>query len=192
MASENDTKINFAYAFANLLNHKPVEKITITELCHYANYSRETFYYHFKDKYDLMSWIYYAQISWHVDKYYGKEDFYIMISRTEKGIKNLKNFYVNGFLDYRYEGLENAMIEHTVTLYTKMLKLAINEDILDEEKKFLIQFNAAGSVYMVKYWLTNDNPLTHREFARLIVDSMSPELSNIFKSYKREGEKDIT
>lgn len=187
MSSSIDTKNNFAYAFVDLLEHKTVEKITITELCAYANYSRETFYYHFKDKYDLMSWIYYAQMMWHVDKYYGTEDFYIMISRIEKGIKNLESFYMSGFSEQRHESLENSMIEHSTNVYTKMANLALDSEEINEEMEFLIQFSAAGSVHMVKHWLTEKNQLNHRDFARLLVDSLSPKLSNLFKSYQREA-----
>ena len=37
---------------------KPIDKITVTELVEACDIKRQTFYYHFQDIYDLLSWIY--------------------------------------------------------------------------------------------------------------------------------------
>ncbi|HOC34893.1 MAG TPA: TetR family transcriptional regulator, partial [Ruminococcus flavefaciens] len=34
---------------------KPLDKIRVTEICRVAEIERPTFYYHFKDKYDLVA-----------------------------------------------------------------------------------------------------------------------------------------
>ncbi len=38
---------------------KPIDKIRITEICQSAEIERSTFYYHFKDKYELAAWIFF-------------------------------------------------------------------------------------------------------------------------------------
>ncbi len=40
-----------------LLSRKPIDKVRVTEICKEAEIKLPTFYYHFKDKYDLMSWV---------------------------------------------------------------------------------------------------------------------------------------
>ena len=40
----------------NLLREKPLEKITINDITEDCGISRMTFYYHFKDIYDLIEW----------------------------------------------------------------------------------------------------------------------------------------
>ena len=52
------TKIWIADAMKRLLVKKSLEKIFVTEICREAKIERPTFYYHFKDKYDLMAWIF--------------------------------------------------------------------------------------------------------------------------------------
>jgi AcrR family transcriptional regulator len=42
-----------------LMKHKQIEKIRITEICRESGIERSTFYYHFQDKYDLIAWIFY-------------------------------------------------------------------------------------------------------------------------------------
>lgn len=49
------TKLWIAEAMKRLLAQKPIEKLRVTEICREAEIERPTFYYHFKDKYDLMA-----------------------------------------------------------------------------------------------------------------------------------------
>ena len=41
-------------ALLELLRHKPVKSITVTDLCACADINRSTFYLHYKDVYDLL------------------------------------------------------------------------------------------------------------------------------------------
>ena len=51
------TKNSIFSAFIELRASKPVEKITIRELTQRANISKQTFYLHFKDIYDLSDYL---------------------------------------------------------------------------------------------------------------------------------------
>lgn len=52
----NQTKQQLSVALKSLLSQKTVDKITIGEITDLAQVSRKTFYYHFKDIYDLIEW----------------------------------------------------------------------------------------------------------------------------------------
>ena len=52
------TKLWIAEKMRALLKQKPLEKIRVTEICQAAGIERPTFYYHFRDKYDLMAWMF--------------------------------------------------------------------------------------------------------------------------------------
>ncbi|MCR4647188.1 MAG: TetR family transcriptional regulator [Oscillospiraceae bacterium] len=47
-----------AGSFLELAQTKRIDKITITEITNNCGMSQPTFYNHFKDKYDLIVWIY--------------------------------------------------------------------------------------------------------------------------------------
>lgn len=51
------TKLAIAQSLKNLLQQKPLNKITISEIAEGCGINRMTFYYHFKDIYDLVEWI---------------------------------------------------------------------------------------------------------------------------------------
>ena len=58
---ENGTKNGLAQAIKLLMSEKAFDKITIEEICEKCGKNRKTFYYHFKDKYDLVNWIFNAE-----------------------------------------------------------------------------------------------------------------------------------
>ena len=41
------------------------EQISVGLIARHCHISRNTFYYHFKDKYDIISWIFYREVAPH-------------------------------------------------------------------------------------------------------------------------------
>ena len=58
MADSNITKSALASALKELMETTPFAKITVSDICAKCNMNRKSFYYHFKDKFDLVNWIY--------------------------------------------------------------------------------------------------------------------------------------
>ena len=52
------TKMWIADKMREIMKRKPIDKIRVTEICKAADIERPTFYYHFKDKYDLVAWMF--------------------------------------------------------------------------------------------------------------------------------------
>ena len=58
MADSNITKRALAAALKELIGEKAFEKISVGDICEKCEMNRKSFYYHFKDKYDLVNWIF--------------------------------------------------------------------------------------------------------------------------------------
>lgn len=58
MADSNITKKALATALKELMEEKAFEKISVGDICERCDMNRKSFYYHFKDKYDLVNWIF--------------------------------------------------------------------------------------------------------------------------------------
>ena len=52
-----DRKQIFADTLVDLLKEKPLDKITVTELVERCGVTRQAFYYHFSDIYEIVEWI---------------------------------------------------------------------------------------------------------------------------------------
>ena len=57
MSRSDDTKNAIAEAYRKLLATKSIDKITVSAIAQEAGVNRQTFYYHFHDIFDLLSWI---------------------------------------------------------------------------------------------------------------------------------------
>lgn len=58
MAYSSITKTTMAESMKSLMEEKPFGKISVGDICERCGMNRKTFYYHFKDKYDLVNWIF--------------------------------------------------------------------------------------------------------------------------------------
>lgn len=58
MADSNITKRALAASLKELMMEQPFDKINVAQICERCDMSRKSFYYHFKDKYDLVNWIF--------------------------------------------------------------------------------------------------------------------------------------
>ena len=61
MADSNITRNAMAAAMKALMKEKKLSKISISDICGACGMNRNSFYYHFKDKYDLINWIFYTE-----------------------------------------------------------------------------------------------------------------------------------
>ena len=58
MSDSNITKKALATALKKLMQTQPFDKISVGKICEACELNRKSFYYHFKDKYDLVEWIF--------------------------------------------------------------------------------------------------------------------------------------
>ena len=69
MANNRITKETFARALQELLEERPLTKISVKDITEQCELSRNAFYYHFKDKYELINWIFYDDMIRNVNSF---------------------------------------------------------------------------------------------------------------------------
>ena len=70
MANNQIMKEALATALKKLLEKQPLSKISVKYITDYCNISRNTFYYHFQDKYELINWVFYTDMLQNVNSFY--------------------------------------------------------------------------------------------------------------------------
>lgn len=63
MSNSDFTKFMIARGLKQLLETKSFTDVTVGDIARHCKMSRNTFYYHFKDKYDVINWIFYTEIT---------------------------------------------------------------------------------------------------------------------------------
>ncbi len=112
MPDANITKKALATSMQKLMIKKDFEKISVTDICDMCGMNRKSFYYHFKDKYDLVNWIFYTEFITLVSSRQFENGWDLFRTVIDL-FQNEQNFYrkaleiegQNSFRDYFYESM---------------------------------------------------------------------------------------
>ncbi len=134
-----------AASLRELTKIKSADKITIRELTKNCGLTSPTFYNHFRDKYELMAWIYNQKVEESL-KNFGREDsFEDVICKWMEIILEDENFYINllknavGQNSFRY-----ATNDYAINLLGEWIKTRHNLRELTPEISFCIKFFMRG------------------------------------------------
>ena len=168
------TKLWIAEKMRELMKKKPIEKIRITEICREAAIERSTFYYHFKDKYDLVAWIFY---------YSNMQTDVIDVKGAAESIRQMKNdilFYKRAYEDTSQNALWNYMLEYFVEEYSRIAREKLGVDTLDTQLAFSLRLYCYGAVGMSREWILLDNVTSAETVIRMMFASMPESLQRIY------------
>jgi len=168
------TKKWIAMAMKELMKQKPLDKIRVTEICKAAEIERPTFYYHFKDKYDLVAWIFFH------DAY---ETDVISVESAAASMNRMKQdilFYKRAYEDNSQNPLWAYMHEYFVQRYTNLAKELTGQKVLDTQVQFSIRLYCYGAVAMTQEWVLKDNITPAETVVEMMFRSMPENLREIF------------
>ena len=162
MADSNITKQAMGNAFKELLEDRPFEKISVSDICDRCNMNRKSFYYHFEDKYDLANWIFDTEFTelmrqnnldvmnveycleerWNglrvvCEYFYENRTFYRRILKIEG-----QNSFVSHFREFMYPIMENRI--------TRLIGC-------DDTPRMVMDFIVDGTVCAIERWLLDKN-----------------------------------
>lgn len=170
------TKIWIADTMKKLMVSRSIEKIRVTEICREAKIERPTFYYHFKDKYDLVAWIFFH------------DAFETDILSAESSARSMNNmrrdfiFYKRAYEDTSQNALWQYMLEYFADRYSREAMRILDSDTLDTQTKYSIRLYCYGAVGMTREWLLNDNITPAETIVDMMFNAMPESLRNIYFS----------
>ena len=152
-----DVKAAVADALLELIRRKDADKITVKDLVEVCGISRQTFYYHFKDIYDLVDWILTEDA---VKAMEGRQSF---DTWTEAFLEILHQIRDNKTLVlnvYRSVGREQVE-QYLYKLLDPMLKEFADREcrditVQDDDKQFVVDFYKYALVGVVLEWIRRD------------------------------------
>lgn len=164
------TKSVLKETLITLLKTKPINKITIKELCEKADINRSTFYTHYQDQYDLLKTIekeFFLEIKNHLKKFQSHNNKSELITILEH------------ILIYIKENQELSKIllgDPNFSVLQKKIMLLIQEPTIkewyQEESEYLLIFAITGSIGIIQEWLKNNMQETPKEIAEIITNSV--------------------
>ena len=164
MPDSSITKHALAEAMKELMKKYPMEKIKIGDIVALCNMNRQSFYYHFKDKYDLVNWIYYTEFFEGILNTTETPD-WDMIEHICDFFYNNKSFYTNAlqvrgqnsFSEYFNEVIHPLILSHFDTLYQN-----------ESNQSFYATFFANSIRVSITRWLLEGANISPHEFVELM------------------------
>lgn len=160
------TKRAIADSFKKIVAEKTFDKISISDITKSCGLNRQTFYYHFQDKYELLNWIYYNDGFIYAIDGITLENWDEKICLLLRLMKQEQTFYINTiksaqnyFTDY--------LLEITTTLFEEAIsELDIRKQVIQTERHFIAEFFAYGVCGMVLSWVKSGMKQKVEELAK--------------------------
>lgn len=158
------TKKLFAETIQDMMRTTEVDKIRVKDLCERCGTDRQTFYYHFHDKYELIAWIFaqdYAEaLSASAGKYPEEH-----AADTLRKIYAKRGFYRKAFQDRSQNAISSYIFDFFVRLGQDAVISKFGEEGLDPFTDYAIKAHAFASIGHTVRWLNGLSAYSPEEFA---------------------------
>ncbi len=168
------TKLWIADTMKSLMAKKPVDKIRVTEICRLAEITKPTFYYHFRDKYDLIAWIFMRSAL-------GTD--ILSVKSAAAGMKQMRQdflFYKRAYEDTSQNALWQYMLEYFASRYVQEAKKRLSPEPLSAQLSYSIRLYCYGCIGMTREWLLKDNITPAETIVEMMFASMPESLKSLF------------
>ena len=175
-----EMKYRLAEAVKVCMKTTSVEKITVKEIVDACGTTRQTFYRHFQDKYDLVNW-YFDKILLESFEHMGEgETIYEGLVKKFQYIQKEKLFFKMAFKSDDQNCLRDHDFELITRFYTDKIEKKSGQK-LSEHLHFLLEMYCQGSVYMTIQWVLGRKKTTPRELAKALTEAVPAELKAVFE-----------
>ena len=176
------TKRALEQSLKNLLLQKPLNKITISDIADDCGINRMTFYYHFKDIYDLVEWCCQEDASRALAGKKTYETWQQGFLQIFEAVQENKPFILNVYRSVSREQVENYLYQVTYRLLEDVVEeQARGMSVRPEDKAFIATLYKYMFVGLMLDWIKGDMREDPQQIvdrlARLIKGSVSAALS---------------
>ena len=174
------TKRALEQSLKNLLLKKPLTKITVADIADDCGINRMTFYYHFKDIYDLVEWSCLEDAKRALDEKKTCETWQQGLLQIFEAVQENKPFILNVYRCVHGEQVE----KYLQPLVDRLILDVIDEEsggmtVRDEDKQFIAQIYSYIFIGLMLDWIKDDM----REDPQQLVD----RLAKLIKGSMAEG-----
>ena len=173
-------KYRLAEAVKQLMGRQSLEDITVKEITGEAGVSRQTFYRHFLDKYDLVNWYFDELLANSFREMGYGRTIYEGLVRKFRYIQAEKVFFRAAFQSDQQNNLKDHDFRKIYGFYQDLYREKTGED-LDRGVLALLEMYCQASIYMTVKWVSRGTrDAAPEELAELMLQAMPPALIDKF------------
>lgn len=153
MSASEFTKYMIARSMKELLKFRSFENISVADIAQHCHISRNTIYYHFKDKYDIVTWIFSSEITPIMEKPYAVGLWTNHLLDLCRYLRQNRDFYTKVLHDHGQNSFYEYLISFCRQLIHNMFLEADGQEALtDNEINTICDFYAFGLAGMIAEW----------------------------------------
>ena len=170
-----ETLLLFAKAIKSLIKTQPLDKITVTDIVFQAGKTRQTFYRHFQDKYDLVNWYFEKLVLKSFEEMRQGGSLQEALNLKFAFIEQEHAFFKEAFKSNDYNNLIHYDFCCIYDFYKKFIYKKTGKD-LSKDIDFLLNMYCRGSVDMTVDWVLNDMPIKKEEIVQYLMYAIHDKL----------------
>jgi probable dihydroxyacetone kinase regulator len=173
MSNSNITKLTFADSLKRLMAKTDFNKISVKDIVDNCGLTRQAFYYHFKDKYDLMNWIYYTETARFMSSYNKVEHWTDGLVDLCNYMRQNKTFYINALNSTGQNSFQEYLHDYIRDISISAIENIENTEFDEDKWGFTAEFISTALVGLIVRWAKNymkDEPTEYVEKMRSIFD----------------------
>ena len=174
-----DTKGMFADELEAMMERMPLSKVHIADLCERCGVERRVFYYHFKDKYDLVAWMF--ERDYRAASVLGAPYTEALYAESHKRLWNRRAFYRRAFEEDSQNSILRYLIAFSVAANELALRRYLGVPALSRERAFEARHFAHGNVGCLVDWLRGDIEATPEQLASCMFACMPAVLREAYE-----------
>ena len=164
------TKEMLAEGLERMVEEMPLSKVRVKDLCERCGVQRQVFYYHFRDKYELLGWIFERDYRAGVSGFAG-EGYIARATGAAAALWERRLFYRRAFADRSQGSIEHYIHAFNVSFLEECVVCSGGREI-SSRQSFLIRHHSHGSIGCIVEWLNGEIDLTPAQFAEWEYASM--------------------
>ena len=167
----------------------PLERITVKQLLQASGVSRQTFYNHFLDKYDLIAKTYDQRIIGEFDEDALPEhfDFYKSFVASLERMRRHGSFLQQAFRMTGQNSLTEYALAHSRDFDLAWHQREWGEGTMPDALRFATEYHSMASTYMTISWILAGFPVSSEELADLTVHMRAMGMDRLFEGAPGAG-----
>lgn len=159
-------KDRLGLALKRFMVSEKLDTISVISLTKYCKVNRQTFYYHFRNIYDLLTWVFLNEEIERPSNDELEEGLLIILHYIKVNEAFITNTLASAAKDLVREFLFNYL--YNVNLHY-LAKVDVNRELSNDDTKLLARVYGAGMASSIIAWIEGDLPYPEHEFVLKLV-----------------------
>ena len=187
------TKRALEQSLKNLLQQKPLSKITISDITEDCGISRMTFYYHFKDIYDLVEWACAEDAARALQNKKTYDTWQQGFVQIFHAVRENKVFVMNVYRCVNREQVEKYLIPLTDQLIMGVItERAAGMTVREADQQFIAQVYSYAFVGIMLDWIRDDMRADPEELVNRLAMVIRGDITQALERFRTDRPDSMT